>query len=286
VKGDNPVRKRLLLIAVVMLAVPLIVTAQTKSKRPAPRKQTKQQPPSPDQALKLLETQWMEAFKNRDGAALDRILADDFIFTDDEGQVHNKTEYIKAATQLIKVESYTLDDVATRTAGATGVVTGKWTGKVAIGGKDASGEFRFTDTFVKRLGRWQVLASQDTRIPKQGAKAMIGEVTTPSGLKYVDLVEGTGASPELGQSVTVHYTGTLEDGKKFDSSVDRGQPFVFQIGMGRVIKGWDEGVMTMKIGGKRKLIIPAALGYGARGAGGVIPPNATLIFEVELLGVK
>ena len=115
---------------------------------------------------------------------------------------------------------------------------------------------------------------------------MPGEVTTPSGLKYVDLVEGTGASPEPGQSVTVHYTGTLEDGNKFDSSVDRGQPFVFQIGMGRVIKGWDEGVMTMKIGGKRKLIIPASLGYGARGAGGVIPPNATLICEVELLGVK
>lgn len=115
---------------------------------------------------------------------------------------------------------------------------------------------------------------------------MTGEVTTPSGLKYVDMVEGTGASPEPGQSVTVHYTGTLEGGEKFDSSVDRGQPFVFQIGMGRVIKGWDEGVMTMKIGGKRRLIIPASLGYGARGAGGVIPPNATLIFEVELLGVK
>ena len=115
---------------------------------------------------------------------------------------------------------------------------------------------------------------------------MNDEVTTSSGLKYVDLVEGAGASPMRGQMVTVHYTGTLEDGKKFDSSVDRGQPFVFQIGMGRVIKGWDEGVMTMKIGGKRKLIIPPQLGYGARGAGSVIPPNATLIFEVELLGVK
>ena len=156
-------RKGFLLIAVLMIAVPGIVSAQTKSRQPAPRKQTKQQPPSPDQALKLLETQWTEAFKNRDKVTLGRILADDFIFTDDEGQVHNKTEYIKAATQLIKVESYTLDDLATRTAGATGVVTGKWTGKVTIGGKDASGEFRFTDTFVKRLGRWQVLASQDTR---------------------------------------------------------------------------------------------------------------------------
>ena len=112
------------------------------------------------------------------------------------------------------------------------------------------------------------------------------EIKTPSGLKYVDIVVGAGESPKSGQSVTVHYTGTLENGTKFDSSVDRGQPFVFQIGLGRVIKGWDEGVMTMKIGGKRKLIIPADLGYGARGAGGLIPPNATLIFEVELLGVK
>jgi FKBP-type peptidyl-prolyl cis-trans isomerase len=112
------------------------------------------------------------------------------------------------------------------------------------------------------------------------------EITTASGLKYVDIVVGSGESPKPGQTVTVHYTGTLEDGTKFDSSVDRGQPFDFPIGVGRVIKGWDEGVMTMKIGGKRRLIIPSALGYGARGAGGVIPPNATLIFEVELLGVQ
>ncbi len=112
------------------------------------------------------------------------------------------------------------------------------------------------------------------------------EVTTPSGLKYVDLVVGKGSSPQRGQTVRVHYTGWLTDGKKFDSSVDRGKPFEFPIGQGRVIKGWDEGVMSMKVGGKRKLIIPPGLGYGARGAGGVIPPNATLIFEVELLGIQ
>jgi FKBP-type peptidyl-prolyl cis-trans isomerase FkpA len=114
----------------------------------------------------------------------------------------------------------------------------------------------------------------------------MADVTTPSGLKYEDLKVGTGAEAKAGQTVSVHYTGWLTDGRKFDSSVDRRQPFEFPLGMGRVIKGWDEGVQGMKVGGVRKLTIPASLGYGSRGAGGVIPPNATLVFDVELLGVR
>ena len=122
------------------------------------------------------------------------------------------------------------------------------------------------------------------------AQAAGKTMTTASGLKIEDGKVGTGASPKKGQICVMHYTGWLyengQKGKKFDSSVDRNEPFEFPIGKGRVIAGWDEGVASMKVGGKRTLIIPPALGYGARGAGGVIPPNATLMFDVELLAVK
>jgi peptidylprolyl isomerase len=130
------------------------------------------------------------------------------------------------------------------------------------------------------------LVTQNSISQNTNTMNLSNAVTTSSGLKYIDVVVGDGVSPESGQQVTVHYTGTLEDGTKFDSSRDRGQPFTFQIGVGQVIKGWDEGVSSMKIGGRRTLIIPPDLGYGSRGAGGVIPPNATLVFDVELLSVK
>jgi len=132
-------------------------------------------------------------------------------------------------------------------------------------------------------------SDKDTKPPAAArptaAEATGSAVTTPSGLSYVDIAAGTGPQPTPGKPVKVHYTGWLENGTRFDSSVDRGEPFAFTIGVGEVIPGWDEGVMTMKVGGKRRLTVPPHLGYGAAGAGAVIPPNATLIFEVELLDV-
>ena len=126
--------------------------------------------------------------------------------------------------------------------------------------------------------------------PPASAQPKETSVTTPSGLKITDTQVGTGATPKTGQICVMHYTGWLYEngakGKKFDSSLDRGQPFEFPLGRRQVIAGWDEGVASMRVGGKRTLIIPPALGYGARGAGGVIPPNATLMFDVELLALK
>jgi peptidylprolyl isomerase len=150
---------------------------------------------------------------------------------------------------------------------------------------------------LSRLRVWTVLVltplilaagatSMSGAAETEGGKGAGTMVTTESGLQYVDLVVGTGRQAELGDTATVHYTGWLADGKKFDSSRERNEPFSFRVGAGQVIKGWDEGVSTMRVGGKRKLIIPPQLGYGSRGAGNVIPPNATLTFEVELLGLR
>jgi peptidylprolyl isomerase len=125
-----------------------------------------------------------------------------------------------------------------------------------------------------------------TTAPAASASPTPETVKTASGLKYIDYVVGTGLQPQKGQTVFVHYSGYLTDGKKFDSSLDRGQPFSFELGAGKVIQGWDEGLSTMKVGGKRRLIVPPQLGYGPSGVSNVIPPNAELVFDVELLAVK
>lgn len=149
-----------------------------------------------------------------------------------------------------------------------------------------------TSNVFRFAGAAVIVAAGLSACTKEGAVATdlskLSEkaVTTKSGLKYEDLAAGSGKEAVKGRPVKVHYTGWLTDGTKFDSSKDRNEPFSFPLGAGHVIRGWDEGVAGMKIGGKRKLVIPADLGYGARGAGGVIPPNATLVFEVELLGVE
>ena len=143
--------------------------------------------------------------------------------------------------------------------------------------------------FIPLVVVWAVLTMTSGQAQNDNSRPtkVEGEATkNASGLEYWVIKAGTGDTAVKGQQVRVHYTGWLTDGKKFDSSVDRGEPFVFPLGAGRVIKGWDEGVAGMKVGGKRQLRIPPELGYGARGAGGVIPPNATLIFDVELLGVS
>ncbi len=136
------------------------------------------------------------------------------------------------------------------------------------------------------IGSWIILLIIFVLNPLSGKAAEEAMVTTPSGLQYVDLAIGSGREAHAGETAIVHYTGTLTDGKKFDSSKDRNSPFSFRLGAGRVIKGWDEGVEGMKIGGIRKLVIPPQLGYGSRGAGAAVPPNATLIFEVELLDLR
>ena len=134
---------------------------------------------------------------------------------------------------------------------------------------------------VANISPQQPIENKSALAVNKGTKT----ITTPSGLKYTTLKAGKGSTPKQGQTVFVHYIGTLTNGKKFDSSRDRGEPFSFKLGEGRVIPGWDEALSTMKVGDRRKLIIPPKLGYGAAGAGGVIPPNATLIFDVELLKI-
>jgi FKBP-type peptidyl-prolyl cis-trans isomerase len=242
--------------------------------------------------LKKLEEEWATAYIKGDAAALSRILADDYYLIDENGSISDKAQCIKDLTSGgLVFESIKFDNLTVRVYGSFAVVTGGEIATMRADDKSETSTFRFTDVFALRRGRWQAVSSQFTSSSEVGITVVqkadgTKECSTPSGLKYIDLVEGKGISPKPGQTVIVHYTGWLENGTKFDSSVDRGQPIPFPIGVGRVIKGWDEGLMSMKIGGKRKLFVPANLGYGQQGRAPVIPPNATLIFEVELVGIR
>ncbi len=273
--------KQILLTALIALLACSAAFGQTKPVRTGQRKPAGAATGGTESQLKKLEREWFAAVVKNDTATLNRIFADDFTALNSDGTVLTKKQMVEMlGSGKIQLDEIRSEEFKLRLYGTTAIVNGRST--YVRNGKPL-GTSGHTEIWVKRAGVWKAVSwvSIPLKASVLGAKA----VTTESGLKYEDIVVGTGASPQRGHDVTVHYTGTLEDGTKFDSSLDRG-PFTFQIGIGRVIKGWDEGVMSMKVGGKRKLVIPAQLGYGARGAGGVIPPNATLVFEVELLDTK
>lgn len=274
--------KHIFLIGMTLLLAVSVTNGQTKPVRAGQGKAAGAPAVGVEAQLKKLEREWFAAVVKNDAATLKRIFADDFTAISSDGTFVNKAEMVAMfSSGKFKLDEIRSDEFKVRLYGTTAVVTGRST---YIRNDKPLGTSSHTEVWVKRAGVWKAVSwvSIPLKASVLGAKA----VTTESGLKYEDIVVGTGVSPQPGHQVTVHYTGTLEDGTKFDSSLDRGQPFTFPIGAGRVIKGWDEGVMTMKVGGKRKLVIPPQLGYGARGAGGVIPPNATLVFEVELLDTK
>jgi ketosteroid isomerase-like protein len=277
--------KRIPVIALLLLALPLGAFGQAKGRRTSRVSRSGPASAATEAEIKKAQREWLDAYLKGDTAELARLTSDDFISTGHDAKVSDKEH----AMTMLKAGSIALDSIDTedfrvRLYGNTAVVTGSTAYKK---GQNVLGQVRYTQVWVRRApGYWQTVSWHGTAF-KISLADVEGAVATASGLKYVDTVPGTGESPKPGQQVTVHYTGMLEDGTKFDSSLDRGQPFQFNIGTGQVIKGWDEGLMTMKVGGKRRLIIPPDLGYGARGAGGgVIPPNAILIFDVELLGVN
>jgi len=283
------------LVQLVLIASMLLVVAQAQTRVHRGRSTaTRPGAPSIEDQLKALERRWLDAYLKHDFNEMARIEADDFTITYPDGTVRTKPQEVEAQRQAAARPgdlsgTSAVEDEHIRVYGNTAVLTGVFVSNRGQQNPSTAFRARYTDVYVRRGGVWQVVASQLTALSdatQKGATASVDtEITTPSGLKYVDIVVGTGASPKPGDRITVHYSGTLQNGEKFDSSYDRGQPFTFPIGMGRVIKGWDEGVMTMKVGGKRKLIIPPQLGYGQRDMG-KIPPNSTLIFEVELLGIQ
>jgi FKBP-type peptidyl-prolyl cis-trans isomerase/Domain of unknown function (DUF4440) len=279
------------ILSITLLALPLLLDAQPGLAQPRNKGASQGKAPGiqtagPEADLKKLEREWFDAVVKADAEPLKRILADDFTALNDDGSFINKTQIMEMSQSgLVKLDEIKSEEFKLRLYGNTAVVTGR---AIYIQNQKPLGQNNYIEVWVKRAGaagrlRWQAVSwvSMPIKASVLGAKA----VTTQSGLKYEDIVVGTGASPQPGQEVAVHYTGMLDTGAKFESSLDSGEPIRFQIGVGRVIKGWDEGLMTMKVGGKRKLVIPPHLGYGARRVG-PIPANSTLVFEVELLSVK
>jgi ketosteroid isomerase-like protein len=283
---ESKLRKQILLCGLLAILAVSAGFGQTKTARARQGKAASAPATGAEAQLKKLEREWFAAVVKNDAVTLNRLFADDFTAISSDGSVIGKADMVKMfSSGKFKLDEIKSEEFKLRLYGTTAIVNGRST--YFRDGK-ALGSSSHTEVWVKRAGVWKAVSwvSIPIKASVLGAKAM----TTESGLKYEDIVVGTGASPQPGQQVTVNYTGMLEDGTKFDSSVDPAfnhvQPFKFNIGIGQVIKGWDEGVMTMKVGGKRKLVIPPQLGYGARGAGGVIPPNATLVFEVELLDTQ
>lgn len=246
-------------------------------------------PATPAEQIQQLEQKWFTGIIRNDSNTVTSLLADDFVIIDHDGKPLSRAEFITRLTEnRLVLGSIKTAESKVRFYGTTAINQSRAT---FLRDGNTIGEAVLTEVWVKVRGVWKLasvdslptLASGEMRSPN----LLIGsrEIVTSSGLRYEDLTPGSGASPKPGQTVIVHYVGTLLNGNKFDSSRDRNRPFEFEIGEGRVIRGWDEGVMSMKMNGKRKLIIPPHLGYGSRDMG-VIPPNSTLVFEVELLGVK
>jgi peptidylprolyl isomerase len=266
---------------------PAATTAKTAAKAPA--NGTPRRPATPAEQIQQLEQKWFTGIIRNDSNTVTSLLADDFVIIDHDGKPVSRAEFITRLTEnRLVLGAIKTAESKVRLYGTTAI---NQTRATFLRDGNPIGEAALTEVWVKVRGAWKLasvnslstLASGEMRSPN----LLIGsrEIVTSSGLRYEDITPGSGASPKPGQTVIVHYVGTLLNGNKFDSSRDRNRPFEFEIGEGRVIRGWDEGVMSMKMNGKRKLIIPPHLGYGSRDMG-VIPPNSTLVFEVELLGVK